>query len=265
MHVRDIQMRNLARLRKHGRRALGLVGVHVHLQRRRVADHEHRVAQLLQRRDEAPRAQAGAGDGEVRAEAISARVVLGVADARRRVVVELGRLVPAQRRDHAREDDRQPVAAGVDHPGVAQRGQQLGATLDRFLSRRDGTLERRGDRGVLLPRRRVGIQALALGAVREVGDDLVGHLARDRQDRALSRFAHRGVGAVGRVRKRRADQRGVDQLAGAADELLGGAANQLGEDHAGVAARAQQRRARDRLHDLLAPDLVDRALLVAPL
>ena len=49
------------------------------------------------------------------------------------------------------------------------------------------------------------------------------------------------------------------------DELLGGAADQLREDHAGVAARAQQRRARDRLDDLLAADLVDRAVLVAAL
>ena len=99
----------------------------------------------------------------------------------------------------------------------------------------------------------------------DVGDDLVRHLARDRQDRALGGLAHRGVGAVGGVRQRRADQRRVDQLAGAADELLGGAADQLGEDHAGVAARAEQRGARHRLDDLLAPDLVDRALLVGAL
>ena len=37
--------------------------------------------------------------------------------------------------------------------------------------------------------------------------------------------------------------RGLDELAGARDQLLGGAADQLGEDHAAVAARAEQRRA----------------------
>jgi len=99
--------------------------------------------------------------------------------------------------------------------------------------------------------------------VRDVRHDLVGHLPRDRQDRPLGRVAHGGVRAVGRVGERRADQRRVDQLAGPRDELLGGAANQLREDHAGVSARPQQRRAGHRLHDLLAADLVDRPLPVA--
>ena len=48
-------------------------------------------------------------------------------------------------------------------------------------------------------------------------------------------------------------------------QLLRRTADQLGEDHAGVAPGAQQRRARDRLHDLLAPDLVDGALAVGAL
>ena len=74
--------------------------------------------------------------------------------------------------------------------------------------------------------------------------------------------AHGAVGAVGRARHRRADQHRVDELAGARDQLLGGAADQLGEDHAGVAARAQQRGAGDRVDDLLAADLVERALVL---
>ena len=96
--------------------------------------------------------------------------------------------------------------------------------------------------------------------MRELHRDAVCHLAHDGEDRALGRVAHRGVGAVGGACQRRADQRRVDQLARPAEQLLGGAADQLREDHAAVAARAQQRRARDRLDDLVAPDLVDRAV-----
>ena len=98
--------------------------------------------------------------------------------------------------------------------------------------------------------------------VRELDGDAARHLAHDGQDRALGGLAHRGVGAVGGARQRGADQRRVDQLAGAAEELLGGAVDQLREDHAAVAARPQQRRARDRLDDLVAADLVDRAVAV---
>ena len=41
VHVGDIEVRNLAGRREHGRRERGLVGVQVHLQRARIADHEH--------------------------------------------------------------------------------------------------------------------------------------------------------------------------------------------------------------------------------
>ena len=129
----------------------------------------------------------------------------------------------------------------------------------------DSALERSRDRFVLglwLGRRP---EARVLGAVGDVRDDLVRHLARDREDRALGGLAYRGIGAVGCLGERRADQRGVDQLPGAAHELLSGAADQLREDHPGVAARAEQRRAGDRLNDLLTPNLIDRALLVAAL
>ena len=83
----------------------------------------------------------------------------------------------------------------------------------------------------------------------------------DGEHRALGRLAHRRVGALGRARHRGADQHRVDELARARDQLLGGAADELGEDDAAVAARAEQRGAGDRLDDLVAADLVDRALL----
>ncbi len=264
-HVGDVQPRDLAGAVEDGRRQLGRIGVQVHLQRARVADDEDRVAEQLERLDEASGAELSAGDGEVGAEAIGAGGVLRVCDARRRVMLELWRLVASQRGDDAGEHDRQAVAAGIDDAGVAQGGQQLGAALDRFLAGVHGALERSGDQLILDAARRRRLQARVACAVRDVGGDLVGHLARDGQHRSLCRIAHGRVRAVGGIRERGADQRRVDQLARPGDELLGGASNQLREDHAGVAARAEQRRARDRLNDLLTPDLVDRARAVCAL
>ncbi len=127
----------------------------------------------------------------------------------------------------------------------------------------DGALERRRDRLVLLGRLGARREPRVLFAVGHVGGDPVGHLAGDRQDRPLGRLPHRGVGPVGRIGQRRTDQRRIDQLTGPGDELLGGAADQLGEDHPGVPPRPQQGRSGDRLDDLLAAYLIDRAVLAA--
>ena len=90
-----------------------------------------------------------AGDGEVRAVAVGRGLVLRVRDARRRVVVELRRLGAAQRGDHAGEDHGEAEAAGVDHAGLAQDGQQLGPAPDRLLAGVERTLEHLGDQRVL--------------------------------------------------------------------------------------------------------------------
>ena len=100
-----------------------------------------------------------------------------------------------------------------------------------------------------------------LGQVREVVGDRGRHVAHDREHRALGRLAHRRVGALGGVGEGGAEQHRVDQLARARDQLLGRAADQLGEDDAAVAARAEQRGAGDGLDDLVAADLVDRAVV----
>ena len=89
----------------------------------------------------------------------------------------------------------------------------------------------------------------------------MGHLADHGEDRSLGRLADRAVGLVSRTGQGGADQDRVDELAGAAGQLLGSPADQLGEDHARVAAGAEQRGAGDRGDDLVAPDLVDRAPL----
>ena len=93
--------------------------------------------------------------------------------------------------------------------------------------------------------------------VGELAGDRVRHLAEDGQHRPLGRVAHRVVGGIGGAGEGGGDQDRVDQLAGAAGQLLGGAADDLAEDHAGVAAGAHQRRPRQRLDQLGAADLVD--------
>ena len=102
------------------------------------------------------------------------------------------------------------------------------------------------------------VEPLLLGVeVGELAGDRVGHLAEDGQHRPLGRLAHRVVGGVGGAGEGGGDQHRVDQLAGPAGQLLGGAADDLAEDHAGVAARPHQRRPRQRLDQLGAADLVD--------
>ena len=182
-------------------------------------------------------------------------------DARRSVVLERRRGRAAQGRDDPGEDDRQPVAAGVDDARLPQHRQQVGPALHGRLAGVERALEQPGQQRVLL----VGAALVGQPRLRHVGElgrDPVGHLPHHREDRALRRRAHGAVGAIGRARHRGTDQDRVDELAGARDQLLGGAADELGEDHAGVAAGAQQRCAGDRVDDLLAADLVERALVL---
>ena len=172
-----------------------------------------------------------ARDREVRAVAVGRRLVLRMRDPGRRVVGELRRLGAAQRRDHSREHHGQPVAAGVDDARLAQDRQQLGAAGDRQLARAERRLEHLGDHRVLGVVVDVRVQP-RLVHVRDLGGHARGHLAHDGEDRPLGRIAHGPVGAVGGARHRGGDQHRVDQLAGARDQLLGRAAQQLREDHA---------------------------------
>ncbi len=185
--------------------------------------------------------------------------MLGLRGARRRVMLERRRVGAAQRGDDAREDHGQAVAAGVHDARLAQDRQQLRAALDRGLAGVQRVLEHVGEHLVL---RRVVDAVLQprLVHVRDLTRRADGHLAHDREDRALGGIAHRAVRAVGRAGHRGGDQHRVHELARAADELLRGAADELAEDHAGVAARAQQRGAGDGVDQLLAADLVDLAL-----
>ena len=178
------------------------------------------------------------------------------------MVVELGRLRAAQRGDDAGDDHRQSEAAGVDDAGLAQDRQQVGTAPHRLLAGVERALEHLGDQHVLA--RRFDLLEPRFLHVRQVARDPVRHLAHHGQDRALRGIAHRVIGAIGRARHRRADQHRIDQLAGPRGELLGGTADQLREDHARIATRPEQRGARDGVDDLVAPDLVERALALEP-
>ena len=171
-------------------------------------------------------------------------------DAGRRVMVELRRLGAAQRGDDAGEDDGEAEAARVDDAGLAQHGQEVRPAPDGLLPGVERALEHLGDQRVLALGARRGAEP-RLGHVGELGGDAVGHLAHDGEDRALGRLADGVVGAVGGAGHRRADQHGVDELAGPRGELLGGAADELGEDDAAScrgrrAARRGRRSRRSR-------------------
>ena len=178
---------------------------------------------------------------------------------RRALVGDRRRRGPAQRRDHPGHEDRQRVAAGVDDARLGEHRQQLRPAVDRLLTGHERALEHVGDQRVLGRRVGAGLEA-RLRHVRELRRGRRGHVAHHGQHRPLGRLADRLVGALGGAGQRGRQQRRIDELAGARDQLLGGAADQLAEDHARVAARAEQRRARDRLDDLVAADLVERRL-----
>ena len=152
--------------------------------------------------------------------------MLRVGDAGGRVVLQRRRIGPAQRRDDAREDDRQAVAAGVDDARLAQDRQQLGAALDGVLAGVQRVLEHVGEHLVLGGVVDAVLQA-RLGHVRDLTRGAGGHLADDGEDRSLGGIAHDAVGAVGRAGHGGGEQDRVHELARAGDELLGGAADEL--------------------------------------
>ena len=200
----------------------------------------------------------GAGDREVGAVAEARRLVLGAVERRRReLVLELGRGAAPERGEAARHDHGEPVGAGVDHAGLAQHRKLLGPALDGLLARLERVLEHLREQLVLLVGGGLGAEPLGVH-VSEVVRHAPRHRPHRREHRALGRVAHGRVGGVRGARQRGRHEHRVDELAVAARELLGGAAHDLGEDHAAVPARAQQRGPGDRGHDLVAALHVER-------
>lgn len=140
------------------------------------------------------------------------------------------RLLPGDGVGERAEDGDQPAPAGVHHPVLGQHGELFGG----------------------VPQRVPGGPVGGVGDLREPvpgPDGLPGGDPGDGQQGALDGLRDGLVGGVG------GPLQGGPQLVGAAalGEHLGGAAQPLGEDHAGVAAGADQRAAGHR------PDRVGQA------
>ncbi len=145
----------------------------------------------------------------------------------------------------------------VDDSGLLEHRELVGPLLDRLLGGLQRPLEHVGDQRVLLLRAGVGAEPLGVH-VREILRDAVRHRAHGAQHRPLGGVADRVGGGVGGARGGRCDEDGVDQLTRPRRQLLGRPADDLRQDHAAVAARAEQRRAGDRRDDFLAADDVER-------
>jgi len=172
-------------------------------------------------------------------------------------VRELGRRLPAQGADDARQHHGEPVSPGVDHPGLAQHRELVRAALHRLLAGLERPLEHLGQQLVLLARVRVWAEPRRV----HVGE-VLGHAVRHRphrgEHRALGGVAHRLVGGVRSAGEGGRHEHGVDQLSRARHELGRCAAHDLRQDHAAVAASAQQGGAGHGVDDRVAADHVDR-------
>ena len=133
------------------------------------------------------------------------------------------------------EEEREPKAAGVDDACFLEHGQQVGRVLDRGVRGLGGALQEGVERGVV-PAGRLG--------------SFCG-LAHDGEDGALHRAHHCLIGSVGSLAQRRRDLGSADGFERC--ERVGHAAQDLRQDHAGVAPRAHERAVRHRLAHVVHP------------
>ena len=143
----------------------------------------------------------------------------------------VGNRLAGQGRRDAADDLEQARSAGVDDSGLAQDGELVRGAGERILAALDQLLHQR--------------RRLERGVARVLG--LLGQLPDHRQHRPLDRTPDRAVGGVAGGAERTPDRRRVEQPGLA--ERLGRAAQDLGEDDAGVAAGAHQRGARQLLRE----------------
>ena len=197
--------------------------------------------------------EALAGDDEVGAAAELGVGVVDLVEPRGGVVRDLRQLhlLAGEPGDHPADDHHQPERAGVDDPGLGEHVELLGRVADRLLAGEQRRRQHLGEQRVLLVRGGVRVEPLAQPLRAPLGDRL-GHRPDHGQHRALGGLANRGVGRVAGVGERGLDQLRVDQPARRRRHLLRRPADDLAQDHAGVAARSHQRRARDLADDLRA-------------
>ena len=235
LHVVDLDHLQAAVRGAGGERHAGVLHVHVHAQRRGVADDEHGLALRLRESSSKYRAVESRALHDV-LDAVAVALVLDAAEVHLagRCGRRLRQRLAAHAVEQARQHDGDALAAGVDDSGLAQARQQIGRALHARLGflDRDGEHRVEGERGVGL--RRDG-----------------GGLAHDRQHRALDGLGHRVVGRLRGAAERGAELRGTERID--ALEGVGDAAQHLREDDAAVAARAEQRRVGERLADRARP------------
>ena len=230
VHVRDLDPVDRAGVRPDRERGAGIVGVHVHLDGTRVTDDEQRVAELLQLSLERfaveflPFDQEHGAVAELRQLLMDRVVAQVLLDPRR-----LGDRFAGHGRGDAAHELEEACAARVDDTGVFQ----------------DLQLLRRAREGVLTAAHQVEEQLAERRLPGRARFGLLRQLADHRQHRPLDGAAHRAVRRVARAAQRARGRLGVDRgLVGLA-EHVGGTADDLREDHAGVAASSHQRAARD--------------------
>ena len=233
MHVRDLDAVDHAHGGPDRESRAWLVRVDVHLQGGGVADDQQGVAQLVQLGLDRLGVELLPFDEESGAVAVARELLVDRVD--RRLPGFHRRLGKPLARDPGRDpaDDLQESrTAGVDDPGLAEDVELLGCSRDRLLA----------------PADELGEESVDAETVAGARLRLLCELADDREHRSLDWLANRAVGGVG-SRAEGAGQHLFVDLALLGAERLGGAADDLGEDHARVAASAHQRRPRHLAHD----------------
>ena len=198
MHVRDLDAFDDTDRGRERERPSGLVGVHVNLERGRIADDEERVAHLLELGLERGGVEVLALDEEDRAVAVARQLLVDRVE-RERLRLHgcvRYRLAGHREREAARDLD-EPRPAGVDDARVAEDVEHLRRARDGVLPTREHGREQvaRRHAAVLLPLR------------------FLGHLADHGQHRPLDGALDRAVRGIARAAERAAQTRRRDDVA----------------------------------------------------
>ena len=236
MHVGDLDPVDRAPRRPEPERRSRVVGVHVHLERARIADDEKRIAEPLELALEFVGVEPLPLDHEHGAVTVLRELLVhGFEGERDRVRRRLQDGLARDGGTHPANDLEQPCPAGIDDPGLLEHREQVRCAGKRLLTARDDEGEQLGP-----------LEPARLGRLRRLG-----HLPNHGQHRPLDRAANGAVRGVVRRAKCPRDHGLIDRVL--LPEDIGEAADDLAEDHARVPARAHQRRAGQLAGDGLVP------------